>query len=158
MTGGDLSDIPVTWFCEENTKNPELKQKAIAKEFEDVKIALKKKVHVLVGHNLFTDLVCVYKTFVGPLPVLVEDFQERIRGLFPTILDTKYLATEGHDSMSTVMRKSLSELVEPFKKIHTPLIVLHENHTSYGTTIGKKHEAGFDSAYPFYSINFSLIS
>jgi hypothetical protein len=47
--------------------------------------------------------------------------------------------------MSPVMRKGLGELVEPFKKIHTPLIVLQEQHTSYGAIIGKQHEAGFDS-------------
>lgn len=100
---------------------------------------------MIVGHNLFTDLVYLYTTFVGPLPNDVEDFQDRIRGLFPIVIDTKYLATEGQDSMSATMRKSLCELLEPFKKIHTPLIVLHEEHNSYGAAIGKQHEAGYDS-------------
>jgi poly(A)-specific ribonuclease len=145
LTGGDLSGIPTTWFSDESGDKPETAQKVIDKEFAEVMIALKNKEHVIVGHNLFTDLVCLYTTFVGPLPMDVEDFQDRIHGLFPIVIDTKYLATEGHDSMSTVMRKSLSELLEPFKKIHTPLIVLHEEHTSYGTNLGRKHEAGFDS-------------
>ena len=145
MTGGDLSGIPTTWFSDESGDQSETAQKVIDKEFAEVMVALKDKEHTIVGHNLFTDLVCLYTTFVGPLPSGVEDFQDRIHGLFPIIIDTKYLATEGHDSMSTVMRKSLSELLEPFKKIHTPLILLHEDHTSYGINLGKKHEAGFDS-------------
>jgi poly(A)-specific ribonuclease len=145
LTGGDLSGIPTTWFSDESDDKPELNQKVINKEFTEVMDALKNKEHVIIGHNLFTDLVCLYTTFIGPLPKDVDDFQDRIRGLFPTVIDTKYLATEGHDSMSTVMRKSLGELLEPFKTIHMPLIVLHEEHTSYGTGLGKKHEAGFDS-------------
>jgi poly(A)-specific ribonuclease len=145
LTGGDLSGIPTTWFSDESEDKPETAQKVIDKELAEVIAALKDKEHIIVGHNLFTDLVCLYTTFVGPLPMDVKDFQDRIHGLFPIVIDTKYLATEGHDSMSTVMRKSLSELLEPFKKIHTPLILLHEEHTSYGTNLGKKHEAGFDS-------------
>lgn len=147
MTGGDLSGIPSTWFSEESDSKPELGQKIVDKEFDKIKTKLKNKEHVIVGHNLFTDLVFLYKTFIGPLPKQVEDFQERIRSIFPIVIDTKYLATEGHGSMSTVMRKSLSELLEPFKTVHTPLIVLHEQHISYGASIGKKHEAGFDSTH-----------
>ncbi len=105
-----------------------------------------KREAVVVGHNLFTDLVCLYKTFVGPLPERVEEFQERIHNLFPVVFDTKYLATEGHDSMSTVMRQNLGELLESFKNISVPLVLLHEEHMSYITRLGKKkHEAGFDS-------------
>lgn len=148
LTGGDLSGLPSTWFSEESDKHPELSQDNVDKQFEEVKIVLKHKEHVIVGHNLFTDLVCLYKTFIGPLPTCVEDFQEHTHSIFPIVMDTKYLATEGHDSMSTVMRKSLAELVEPFKTIHTPLVVLHEQHTTYGNTHGKSHEAGFDSIYP----------
>ena len=45
--------------------------------------------------------------------------------------------------------EGLKDLLEPFRKNHIPLIVLHEQHTSYGIATGKSHEAGFDSAYPF---------
>lgn len=147
LTGGDLSGLPSTWFSEESDKHPELSQKDVDKKFEEVKATLKHKEHIIVGHNLFTDLVCIYKTFIGPLPTSVEAFQERIHSLFPIVIDTKYLATDGHGSMSTVMRKSLAELLEPFKTIHTPLVLLHEQHTSYGPSSGKAHEAGFDSTY-----------
>ena len=145
LTGGDLSGIPTTWFSDACDEKPELAHKVTDKEFADIMVTLKNKEHVIVGHNLFTDLAYLYNTFVGPLPKDVTNFKDRIHGLFPTIIDTKYLATQGHDSMSTFMRKSLSELLEPFKKIHTPLIVLHEEHTSYGAGLGKNHEAGFDS-------------
>jgi poly(A)-specific ribonuclease len=146
LTGGDLSGIPTKWFTNEYSGKAELSQIAIDKEFEQVRNKLKSKHdHVIVGHNLFTDLVYLYKTFVGPLPLDVEVFQNRIHKLFPVVFDTKYLATKGHDAMSTVMRQGLDQLLEPFKKIHTPLVVLHEEHTKYGASIGKNHEAGFDS-------------
>jgi hypothetical protein len=38
---------------------------------------------------------------------------------------------------------ALAQLLEPFKSVHEPLVVLHEKHGSYGS--GKDHEAGFDS-------------
>jgi hypothetical protein len=48
--------------------------------------------------------------------------------------------------MSTVMRQNLGELLESFKNISVPLVLLHEEHMSYITRLGKKkHEAGFDS-------------
>jgi poly(A)-specific ribonuclease len=114
-------------------------------ELKKVQKALKAKRHVIVGHNLFMDLMFVYATFIGRLPSRVEEFQEKIHKLFPLVIDTKYLATHGAESMNSVARATLKDLWEPFTKIHKPLIVLHEQHGAYGTTHGKQHQAGFDS-------------
>jgi poly(A)-specific ribonuclease len=146
LIGSDLDGISTKWFSEESGDKPELTQSMVDREFNETKAALKTKNHVIVGHNLFMDLVYLYKTFVGTLPSRVEEFQQEINGLFPFIIDTKYLATHRDGSMNK--REGLKDLLEPFKKTHIPLVVLHEQHTSYGAVKGKSHEAGFDSSYP----------
>ena len=145
LSGGEFEGFRTNLLTNEYADDPELSQTAIDEKFEEVKTKLKNKEHILVGHNLFTDLVCVYKTFIGPLPLMVEDFQNRIHSLFPVVFDTKYIVTEGENSMSTVMRKNLEELVTPFTNVHTTRFILHEEHTAYGSSLSKKHEAGFDS-------------
>lgn len=56
---------------------------AMGKRMKAIREALESRPTVLVGHNLFVDLVCFYRTFIGPLPNLVEDFQRAIHALFP---------------------------------------------------------------------------
>ncbi|KAG0647744.1 ABA hypersensitive germination 2 [Hyphodiscus hymeniophilus] len=161
LAGGDFDGFRTNLLANEYADDPGLRQGAIDKKFEKVKIKLQKKEHVLVGHNLFTDLVYIYKAFVGPLPVNVEDFQSRIHDLFPIVFDTKYIVTEGHNSMSTVMRKNLDELVTPFVKEHTTRFMLHEKHTAYGSSLAKKHEAGYDSymtSHLFVKLSASLFA
>jgi len=89
------------------------------------------------------DLGFLYAAFFGPLPPKVTDFQDKMRGLFPAVFDTKFINTEGQNSMGG--RGRLQEILEPYRKIHLPLIVLHEKHTAYGAALTKEHEAGFDS-------------
>ncbi|CZR66890.1 related to poly(A)-specific ribonuclease [Phialocephala subalpina] len=141
LSGGDLSGIDPDWFC----KGLGLKEiNAVKEEFKEICEKLKNnKKRILVGHNLFTDLGFLYKTFIGTLPTSVKHFQEEIHDLFPFVIDTKYLATHGAKDMSP--RSNLKELLTPFRKVHTPLILLHQEHTSYGSEIGRDHEAGFDS-------------
>ncbi len=140
LSGGDLSGIDPEWFC----RGLELKEAiAVKEEFKNIVKALEGKKQIIVGHNLFTDLGFLYKTFIGTLPISVKRFQEAINKLFPFIIDTKYLATHGTDNMNP--RSNLKELLAPFREVHVPLIVLHEDHTSYGTKYGKDHEAGYDS-------------
>jgi poly(A)-specific ribonuclease len=144
LAGGDLSGIEPEWFCNKNSEKPEEQLPAIKEELKQVIKSLDEKTHVIVGHNLFTDLGFIYKTFIGALPTNVKHFQEDIHELFPIVIDTKYLATHGADSMNP--RANLKGLLAPFRKTHVPLIVLHEQHTAYGAS-GKEHEAGFDSTF-----------
>lgn len=189
LAGGDLSGIDPEWFVNKNSEKPEEQLPAVKQELARIIEKLQNEVHVVVGHNLFTDLGFLYKTFIGALSANVKHFQEDIHDLFPVVIDTKYLATHGADSMNP--RANLKELLAPFRKTHVclfssfcppseclaargtskfpplpclqshdtlkfwsttdseilqvPLIVLHEQHTAYGASFGKEHEAGFDS-------------
>jgi DNA polymerase III epsilon subunit-like protein len=143
LVGGDLSGIQPEWFASKSSDKPEAQLPYIKTELAQVIATLQKKKHILVGHNVFTDLGFLYKTFIGNLPATVENFQAEIHELFPTVFDTKYLATHNNDSMNP--QANLKELLAPFRKVHVPLIVLHEHHTAYGASLGKEHEAGFDS-------------
>jgi len=111
-------------------------------ELKTIIEALRIKKQVLVGHNLFTDLGFLYSAFVDKLPHNVHHFQAEIHKMFPLVLDTKFLATEGLESNT---RYGLRDLLEPFKQLDMPLILLHDKHASYNGAYGKDHEAGFDS-------------
>lgn len=76
---------------------------------------------VLVGHNLFLDLIYLYECFFGPLPDLVEDFQSIIGLLFPLIIDTKYLA-DILNANSPRYRSSLEEIDQELSKGPSPSI------------------------------------
>ncbi|THV54710.1 hypothetical protein BGAL_0021g00120 [Botrytis galanthina] len=147
LCGGDLTGIDPMWSYthDENAQpsNADSSHAALEAELAKVTKKLKEKQHVIVGHNLFTDLCFLYKTFIGDLPAGVGDFQSQIHSLFPFVIDTKYLATYNSDAMKP--RANLKELLIPFQKIHMPLILLHEKHNTYGATNGNAHEAGFDS-------------
>ena len=143
LVGGDLSGIQPEWFASKSGDKPEAQLPYIKTELAQIIAILQKKKHILVGHNVFIDLGFLYKTFIGNLPATVENFQAEIHELFPTVFDTKYLATHNNDSMNP--QANLKDLLAPFRKVHVPLIVLHEHHTAYGASLGKEHEAGFDS-------------
>jgi len=93
----------------------------VAEALSDLKAALQAKQTILVGHNVFMDLVYLYQCFFGPLPDLVEDFQEVMHELFPVIIDTKYLATrdEVHPALA---RSSLEELDDQLSAQKFPII------------------------------------
>lgn len=55
----------------------------VRREFEQLQKSFREKPVILVGHNLFTDLICFYQMFLGPLPETVEDFGRVINCLFP---------------------------------------------------------------------------
>jgi poly(A)-specific ribonuclease len=112
------------------------------KEIHEIQKSLKKKAHVIVGHNLFTDLAFLYKVFVGVLPSDVHEFRRQIHRMFPNVIDTKYMFTHENGSMHSNVR--LADIYENMKFQTVPFIVLGEKHTSYGDP-GKEHEAGYDS-------------
>lgn len=118
---------------------------ALEKTIHSLLKALKNKQHVLVGHNLFTDLIFIYQTFVGTLPDQVTEFNKRIHELFPKVFDTKYLATQAGSSMRT--KSGLKDLCDELKARHNPFITLAERHVSYGIR-SREHEAGYDSKPP----------
>ena len=82
---------------------------------------LKETRTVLVGHNLFLDLIYFYAFFFGPLPDRVEDFQQTIAQLFPLVFDTKYLADKINDN-SPLYNSSLQEIDQELSKLPVPII------------------------------------
>lgn len=103
---------------------------------------LKTRQPVLVGHNMFTDIVYLYRTFVGELPATLQGFQRAIHGLFPKIVDTKYMATHAEGDLNA--SPTLQEIAQGLDKQMLPRIVTHEDHPKYQNTEAF-HEAGYDS-------------
>lgn len=76
---------------------------------------------VLVGHNLFLDLIYFYTFFFGKLPDRVEGFQKTIAQLFPLVIDTKYLADKINNN-SPLYKSSLQEIDQELSKLPVPII------------------------------------
>lgn len=103
---------------------------------------LKKRQPVLVGHNMFTDIVYLYRTFVGPLPDTLDEFCALLHGLFPKVIDTKYLATYAGGDLNA--SPTLEDIAKGVQAQPLPSIVTHEDHGKYNDTEAF-HEAGYDS-------------
>ncbi|KAF1927303.1 CAF1-domain-containing protein [Didymella exigua CBS 183.55] len=110
--------------------------------FDRALARLKKNRPVLVGHNMFTDIVYLYRTFVGPLPDTLDAFNGRLHELAPRIVDTKYLAT--HDEGDLNASPTLEEIARGLQKQQLPTTVTHEDHGKYNE-LEAFHEAGYDS-------------
>ncbi|KAL8890455.1 MAG: hypothetical protein Q9215_002422 [Flavoplaca cf. flavocitrina] len=138
MNGGDLSALDPESFIPADEAN----RNAITTKFNDVRSRLKGNSTVLVGHNLFLDLIYLYACFFGPLPDKVEDFQRIIHDLFPRIIDSKYLATHNNPDVAAFNLEQLDRMLDQQAQ---PVIEIHPGHTKYVTASGPAHEAGFDS-------------
>ncbi|KAI4260993.1 MAG: hypothetical protein L6R42_003796, partial [Xanthoria sp. 1 TBL-2021] len=134
IQGADLSAINPDSFCSTNGS----KKDSVTSKFDDVRNRLRGHSTVLVGHNLFLDLIYLYACFFGPLPDRVEDFQRIIHDLFPRIIDTKYLATHDNPDMAAFNLEQLDRMLHPQAQ---PVI----GHSKYSAAFDSTHEAGFDS-------------
>ena len=84
MVGGDLSGIDPRNFARNKNGEPIFVDlEAMTRDLDTLRTELKSKRTVLVGHNVFTDLMNLYRVFLGPLPDKVEEFQQAIHALFP---------------------------------------------------------------------------
>ena len=92
----------------------------VTREFEALRKSLQDHQTVLVGHNLFLDLVNFYKCFFGTLPDTIEEFQTTIHELFPLIIDTKYMASTQHEGPDA--RSGLEELDDVLGDMQIPVI------------------------------------
>lgn len=110
--------------------------------FDDARLRLQRKRPVLVGHNLFTDIIYLYRTFIGHLPPTLEEFRECIHDHFPLVVDTKYMAT--HNCGDINPRSSLEEIHNKLRGQARPVIVTHADHSKYHDA-ESFHEAGYDS-------------
>lgn len=121
MAGGDLEHLDPYCFRTTMSTSTAVKPQASLRDFSD-KMKQKLQTHrpILVGHNLFVDLVYFCRCFFGPLPENVQDFQTMVHKMFPVTVDTKYLAT--HQCGSIIPRSSLSEINEKLLQTATPKI------------------------------------
>lgn len=121
MAGGDLSTIdPKSFAFSATGENICVDMQQITTRFQKTQARLKQRRTVLVGHNLFTDLICIFGCFLGELPERVEDFQQIIHALFPLIIDTKYLAT--HNCGDINPSSSLAETEQQLREEQVPAI------------------------------------
>lgn len=163
LAGGDLSDLEPGCFMGIMLNAGSVESKYPLNEFaERLKQKLKDHRPVLVGHNLFIDLVYFCRCFLGPLPDSVGDFKTMIHDLFPMLMDTKYLAT--HDCGSITPKSSLPEINDKLSSVKIPQISkqaigpslrilkdrltfgseIHPHHSKYNNR-KIEHEAGYDS-------------
>ncbi|OAS99760.1 CAF1 family ribonuclease [Blastomyces dermatitidis ER-3] len=142
MVGGDLSAMDPRVFLPCIPDSATVDAEALSNYSDDLRSKLKSRQPVLVGHNLFTDLINFYKCFIGNLPDRIEDFKEAIHSLFPLVIDTKYMAT--HNCSSVTPSSSLAEINDNLAMRKTPKIFIDPEHDKY---VGQKplHEAGYDS-------------
>ena len=111
--------------------------------FDRALARLKKKGKtLLVGHNMFTDIVYLYRTFVGPLPETLQEFNKALHELAPRIVDTKYLATHAEGDLNA--SPTLEDIAKSLQDQPLPRIVTHEDHAKYNN-VEAFHEAGYDS-------------
>ncbi|CAI7583512.1 unnamed protein product [Penicillium crustosum] len=109
---------------------------------DKVKSRLKENRPVLVGHNMFCDLLFFHRCFLGPLPDTLAEFQTVIHELFPLLADTKYIATHNCGSLNPM--SSLEELNTTLAGIESPKIEIDPRFTKYKFR-NHNHEAGYDS-------------
>lgn len=93
----------------------------LADQFDELLSTLKTKRTILVGHNLFLDLIYFFTCFFGCLPERVEGFQAIVAQVFPLVFDTKYLADKINDN-SPLYKSSLDEIDQELSKLPIPTI------------------------------------
>ncbi|KAL2819250.1 ribonuclease H-like domain-containing protein [Aspergillus granulosus] len=143
LAGGDLSHLSPNYFTGiKANSSPADVAKSTLDFADDFKARLKARRPILVGHNLFMDLIYFFRCFFGPLPDQVEDFQSMVHEHFPVLIDTKYLAT--HDCGSINPTSSLKEINDKLIQIPIPMISIHPHFARYNLQ-KVDHEAGYDS-------------
>ena len=140
MTGGNISGIPNDWLVS-GLAGVDVKDKSPQAFVTGLQEKLRARRRVVVGHNCFTDLVYLYKCFIGTLPRGVEDFQDEIRILFPGVIDTKHIATAGSKKWGNT---SLEEVEIDMRSEAVPLIEVPAEYARYQYA-SSYHEAGYDS-------------
>ena len=119
LVGGNLDELDSEAFrpLMKRIDNPVLEIKQLS---DRVKSRLKHNRPILVGHNIFCDLLFFHRCFIGPLPNTLQEFNAVIHDLFPMLADTKYLAT--HNCGALAPESSLEDLNTNLAHIEYPKI------------------------------------
>ncbi|OAP64087.1 poly(A)-specific ribonuclease [Fonsecaea erecta] len=139
IIGGDISKLPHLYVVAGFP--PEDQPKDVQAFLNELQNKLRSQSRALVGHNCLTDVMNLYRCFVGDLPETIQDFSARLRELFPVIIDTKYVAGLGNkrwaDTSLRAVERDLDSVTLP--EVHLPL---HFDQYVYAASY---HEAGYDS-------------
>ena len=122
MAGSSLHDIDIRSFARDPQTGEQIfvDLHDLRARFQRAQDFVKNQPRVLFGHNLFLDIIYLYRTFFGDLPDTVEEFQALIHGLFPMIVDTKYMATHNCGDINPM--SSLQQIDEQLLKQETPVL------------------------------------
>lgn len=145
MAGGDLSGLDLGMLCNVQDEVEPLSTEEFKSRIDTLFDSLRQSAKVLVGHNCLLDLVYFFRSFYGPLPDTVAQFQQQVHELFPLVVDTKYLSTAPGSTDAIRFRNSqLGQIEQALSELETPWIADAENHLSYHGS-EQYHEAGYDS-------------
>lgn len=121
MAGGDFNKLDVKSLARNHSGDAQFVDlDDLRARFDRARENLKVRRPVLVGHNMFTDLVYFYRCFIGELPQTVHEFQRAIHELFPVVVDTKYMAT--HNCGDINPASSLEQIEERLRRQKSPII------------------------------------
>ena len=140
IMGGDISKLPHYYVVAGHP--PDESPKNVQAFLNKLQTKLKSQSRALVGHNCMTDVINLYRCFIGDLPETAREFNARLQGLFPMVIDTKYVASLGNKRWADTSLKSVeSDLCSvPVPAIHLPPPVFDRY-----ISASNYHEAGFDS-------------
>jgi poly(A)-specific ribonuclease len=145
MTGSDLAALDdISQFAHDPDTGAAIyfDHQHLKAKWDRVSVRLRNRPTVLVGHNLFTDLIYLFRAFIGPLPDTVQEHAKNIHALFPRVVDTKFLAT--YDAGRIQVSSSLQDLNEGYLDQQCPKVEVHPEHQKYAFE-ATYHEAGYDS-------------
>lgn len=129
---------------EKEAKEQELIENAVG--FTQVVKMISQSGKLVVGHNMFLDLIHVIEQFLCPLPEKFDDFKATISAVFPRLIDTKVMANT-QPFRDLIPSSVLADLVKhvskkPFQKV---AVQFDEGFSDYGDSNEKPHEAGYDA-------------
>ena len=102
---------------------------------------------IVVGHNMFLDLLYTLEQFVAPLPEDYDEFKELIKTSLPKIVDTKLMALTPplkEDIISSILEDMVKTVNQaPFE---LPKLTSGLDQPGYSLeSTDKYHEAGYDA-------------
>ncbi|XP_065299675.2 poly(A)-specific ribonuclease PARN-like isoform X3 [Dermacentor albipictus] len=136
---------------EEQRARLELKHK---KEREDLELAhgfsrvlelLASSGKLIVGHNMLLDIMHLLSQFVDDLPKDYNEFKSMVRAAFPSLVDTKVLASDS--AIKDTFACTALELLLKQLRSRPSCVPPVESEPGYGYNLDKAkyHEAGYDA-------------
>lgn len=129
---------------EKEAKEQELIENAVG--FTQVVKMIAQSGKLVVGHNMFLDLIHVVEQFLCPLPEQFDEFKATISAVFPRLVDTKVMANTP-PFRDLIPSSVLADLVKqvskkPFQKV---VVQFDGGFSDYGESDERPHEAGYDA-------------